>query len=141
MDPEENSFEDSRVSDVDAVPSEFAFSAPKVHRKLPPMYAKLFGSVDAGPLQPTESCQDAIEEFKAILAKRADDRAKSHESYKVIPQFYFRKVRSLWNTGLGTSAFMCRLFRCRNPPLTVRSCLAFNVKRIDYIYCVWLVRR
>lgn len=95
MDPDySNSFEDSHASESGAF--EYSYPVSRPQRKLPPLYAKLLapaGPVPARPV-PTAECSVAIDSFKDIMAKRLEEREKEHPSYKVIPQFFFRKVRA-----------------------------------------------
>jgi hypothetical protein len=64
-------------------------------RRLPPAYTGILQSLAAAPVRDRADLDaESVEKFKAIMAERAQQRALRHESFAVVPQFFFRKVQA-----------------------------------------------
>lgn len=100
MDPSEESFGQSEGSLGADYSDSFAHheetrtpEASIEPRQLPALYRSMFQAELGRPLaDPAAVETETVEKFKAIMAARAHERTLQHDSYKAVPQFYFRKV-------------------------------------------------
>lgn len=140
MDPYENSFEDSHGRSDELAASapadDVSTPAERAPRLLPPVYASLFRSP---PPDGSAVEGQSIEEFKVIMAARQRAREEKHDSFAVIPQFYFRKVgwgpRERPVPGGGGCVTRAPRHVRRKLAWTTRSCPVSNGKQTGSTCC------